>query len=124
MAFCPNCGNNLEENAKFCPSCGANLNNNTTPEPIIFDVPQNKPRSLNVGMLIWSIINCLMCCMPLGVVSLIFTILAKDAENDETEKKKLNVAKLCNIINNVAVGLIVIIYVIMVVIGVIATAKA
>ena len=124
MAFCPYCGNNLEENAKFCSSCGANLNNNTTPEAIVFEKAQNKPRTLNVGMLVWSIINCLMCCMPLGVVSLIFTILAKDATDDEEEKKKLKVAKSCNIVNNVVIGLIAIVYVIIVIIGVAATTTA
>ena len=118
MSFCPNCGNNLEENVKFCPSCGAKLNDNA--EPIVVENimnVENKARSLNVGMLVWSIINILMCCMPLGVVALIFTILAKDAATDEVEQKNIKIAKTCNLIGNIAVGVLVIIYITLMVIG-------
>ena len=30
MAFCPNCGSQLEENSTFCTNCGTKINNNTT----------------------------------------------------------------------------------------------
>lgn len=30
MAFCKNCGNQIEDNAATCPSCGASQN--TTPQ--------------------------------------------------------------------------------------------
>ena len=111
MAFCKNCGAELDEGAKFCASCGtaqAEEEKATTenaaeekveiPEYVAPDMPPKASGVLNVAQLVWSIINIIMCCMPLGVVALIFTITAKDAPSTEEEAKKLKTAKTCNLI--------------------------
>lgn len=104
MAFCPKCGSFMENDAKFCPSCGTNMQEaeNATPvaEPVILEV-KPKERSLNVGMLVWSIINVALCSMPLGVAALVTTITAKSADDDVTEQKRLRSARICNIIGTV-----------------------
>ena len=106
--FCKNCGNQVEENQKFCPFCGANLQEDAAQEaePIQTETLYAEPvapkeRKLNVGLLVWSIINTAMCCTPLGVVSLIMTILAKNASTDEDENGKLKTAKICNLIGSI-----------------------
>jgi len=106
MAFCPNCGNPVNDDACFCASCGTNLKSGneqpTNIEEVKPEVPQPKKREFNMTQLVWAIINIVLCCLPLGVVALITTIIAKDAPNDETEAKNLKTAKICNIIATVA----------------------
>ncbi|MBQ7384457.1 MAG: CD225/dispanin family protein [Clostridia bacterium] len=115
MAFCPNCGKSVDNGVNFCPSCGAAIptNNefNGTPlnEEFIYDAPQPKQRELNVAQLVWSIINVVLCCMPLGIAAVVFTIMAKDAPDDETEAKRLKNALIFNIISTVAGVLVTII---------------
>ena len=117
MPFCRNCGQKLDENTKFCPECGANqevgkddakVEDFTVDTSAIFDnaEPAVAPASgkLNVGLLVWSILNIVFCCLPLAIVSLVFTTSAKDAPNAQEEEKKLKVARTCNIINTAVVG--------------------
>jgi len=137
MPFCPNCGTNLENNEKFCPNCGKNMQENTqsasqstnqtytqpnADNVSAYSAPYNAqatPRSLNTAQLVWSIVNILMCCLPLGIVALIFTIIAKDAPDDETEARKLKTAKACNIISTVGGAIIIVLYIVL---GVVAAA--
>jgi endonuclease IV len=72
--------------------------------------------SLNVGMLVWSIINTLICCMPLGVISLIFTILANSASSATEEKSKVKTALILNIIGSAAFVIFIILYIVFIVI--------
>lgn len=117
MPFCRNCGHELDENTKFCPECGTNqeiskdnakAENFTVDTSSIFDdaEPVIPPASgkLNVGLLVWSILNIVFCCLPLAIVSLVFTTTAKDAANAQEEAKKLKVARTCNIINTAVMG--------------------
>lgn len=127
MAFCSNCGTKLEENAKFCSSCGASTE--TSSEAVSAPVeqateilsaepaPAKASGTLNMGMLIWAIINLVSCCMPLGIAGLLFTIFAKDAPSAEEEAKKLKTAKTCNLIGTIG-GVVYIVF--CVVIGIIA----
>jgi len=85
-------------------------NTNTTA-----DKPSGK---INVGMLVWSIINLLFCCMPFGLASLISTITANSSQTAQEEAKKLKTAKICNIIGTIAGVFIIIIYIIAVSAGV------
>ncbi len=140
MAFCNNCGAQLEENAKFCPSCGtaqteqapAVLDTPVEPvtpmEPVtpvtpaaeipvqeVAPAPAKASGSLNVAQLVWSIINLILCCTPLGIASLIFTVIAKDAPTAEEEAKKLKTAKTCNLIGTIGGGVFIILYIVFVV---------
>ncbi len=112
MAFCPNCGKQAENNENFCAACGTALNheeNNSTSEPINFNTAPKQPKALNTTQLVWSIINLVLCCMPLGIAALICTILAKDATDVLNEEKYLKTAKTCNIIATI-VGVVVFVF--------------
>ena len=105
MAFCKNCGNELPDGAKFCTSCGAPAQENETVEatPVVnetvyTETPAPKERSLNVGMLVFSIINTALCCQLFGIIAIIMTILARTADTDEGENSKLKTAKTLNIL--------------------------
>ena len=123
MALCPNCGASVENGAIFCTSCGSSIHTNdgapetpATPvnEEVVYNTPQTAPkaRELNVAQLVWAIINIVLCCMPLGVAGLVFTIMAKDSPDDATEAKRLKNAKIFNIIATVGGALIVVFYII------------
>ncbi len=60
-----------------------------------------KSDKLDVEMLVWSIINTVLLFPPLGIVSIIFTVLAKAANTAIEEKRNLYVAKILNIIATV-----------------------
>lgn len=128
MAFCKNCGAELKEEDKFCPSCGSEQAAENTTEPVfenvppIADIPAKASGQLNVGFLIWSILNILFCCMPLAIVSLIMTVTAPNAATAEDEKKKLKTAKICNLIATIGSAVFFIGYIFLVVIGVLAQA--
>ena len=61
MAFCKNCGNQIEDNAATCPSCGAFQN--TTPQ-----VTDN-------GGFLWGLLGC---CIP--IVGLVLFLVWKDTK--------------------------------------------
>ena len=121
MAFCKNCGAELSADQKFCANCGSAVESAPAPEaieepavveePVAVEAPvavaepvaaeEPVKAGLNVGMLVWSIINLLFCCQALGIASLILTIMAKSATSPEDEAKKIKSAKICNIIGTV-----------------------
>ncbi len=45
--FCPNCGNQVADNARFCPSCGSAINRDAAPEPPSPVVPEGGGRSFS-----------------------------------------------------------------------------
>ena len=61
MAFCKNCGNQIEDNAATCPYCGASQN--TTPQ-----VTDN-------GGFLWGLLGC---CIP--IVGLVLFLVWKDTK--------------------------------------------
>ena len=61
MAFCKNCGNQIEDNAATCPHCGASQN--TTPQ-----VTDN-------GGFLWGLLGC---CIP--IVGLVLFLVWKDTK--------------------------------------------
>ena len=88
-------------------------------ESLGFDSTPKASGNLNVGSLVWSIINLVLCCMPLGIASLIMTVLAKDAPSAEDEEKKLKIARICNLIGTLSVAIVSIFYIVFVVVGVV-----
>ena len=118
MAYCNNCGNQLDENAKFCGVCGTKTEqfaNSAAPVFTAEPAPARASGVLNVKALVWSIINLLACCMPLGVASLILTILAKDAPTVEEEAKKLKTAKTLNLVGTIGAVVFYFAYVVLIV---------
>ncbi len=115
MAYCKNCGVALDENAKFCATCGASQEETVaaeiTTEEIVAPAPKKASGNLNIAQLVWSIINLIACCGPLGIAGLILTIIAKDAPSAEDEAKKLKVAKTCNLIGTIGGIIIGILYI-------------
>ena len=110
MANCKKCGVEIEEGAELCEVCKAAAEEAPAEKEIVQNdyVPEAPKGSgvLNVGMLVWSIINIVLCCAPLGIVSLVMTCIAKNAATPEDEAGKLKTAKICNICGTVF-GLIV-----------------
>ena len=130
MPFCRNCGYELKDTDKHCPACGSEQENvqdatadsfAETVTPIDIPVVKKASGVLNVGYLIWSILNILFCCMPLAVASLIMTVLAKDAPSAADEEKKLKTAKICNLIATIGGAVFYIFYVVLVALGTLAT---
>jgi uncharacterized membrane protein YvbJ len=96
MAFCKNCGSNMDDSANVCSTCG-------TPVYIQGYQADVEPRkgTLNTGFLIWSIVNIVLCCMPLGIAGLVFTITAQNKPTFEEEQKALKNAKIFNLIGTI-----------------------
>ena len=119
MAFCRNCGTELQDGQKFCGNCGTPVDNfenkentNTEYQGSYEEAPKYEPISeeifapapagkLSVGMLIWAILNTVFsactCCLPIGVLPLVFAILTNNAD-PEISRKRRKVALICNII--------------------------
>ena len=132
MAFCKHCGSKLNEGDRFCPNCGAvvesesngsfggnngnvNSGQNTSygADPLNYSTSDGPSRNINTGMLVWSIINIIFCCMPFGIWSLVMTIMAKDAPSAEEEQKKLKLARTVNIVSAIIGALVYIVNIIM-----------
>ena len=93
--FCKYCGAEIEEGLVFCKQCGKVAADLVAPE----QAAENKS-TLNVGMLVWAIINMVICCQPAGIVALIFTLLAKYEEKVKSDKY-IGIAKIFNIVGTV-----------------------
>lgn len=59
--------------------------------------------------MVWSIVNLICCCMPLGIAGLVFTLTAKSEMNVEGREKKLRTAAILNIVGTV-VGLLICVF--------------
>ena len=123
MPFCPNCGTPVENLNDPCPACNRTAapevaKATETPaqeapavetpavetpaaapvvEPVVVPEPP-KARQLNSAQLGWGIFNTVCCCMPCGIAAIILAVMAKDSPDDETEQKRLNIAKILNIV--------------------------
>ena len=91
MAFCKNCGNQIEDNAATCPICGASQN--TTPQ-----VTDN-------GGFLWGLLGC---CIP--IVGLVLFLVWKDT--------KPKTSKAAGIGALVGVILMILYYILIAVVGV------
>ena len=118
MNTCPKCGSVLPNGAQFCPECSCDLSKYPS-DPLTqssytptYQSPANTTYSANgtqknsTGLMVWSIINLVCCCLPLGIVGLVFTLTAKNEPTPEAQEKKLKNAMTCNIIGTI-VGIVV-----------------
>lgn len=94
MAFCKNCGKEIDDKAVICPNCGVQQQEITPPTPEVVD---------NGGFL-WGLLGC---CIP--IVGLVLFLVWKD--------NKPNTAKAAGIGALVAVGIVVVYYLIVLILG-------
>ena len=74
MAFCSKCGQPIAEGVSFCSSCGAPIGNSA-------NVNSNFNQSFNQinntvppdNYLAWAIITTVLCCLPFGIVAIVYS---------------------------------------------------
>ena len=105
MAFCKNCGAAIEDGTELCSACAEATANEQVEVDVVeeVDAPSNK---LNVGYLVWSILNIVLggsALVPLGlgVAALVFTILGYNAKTAQTERQHLKLSKTFNLISTI-----------------------
>ncbi len=107
--FCSNCGAAIDDNAYVCVNCGVAVNRGGVAPTYQqgYVGPQGQPalepgsRKLNVGMLVWSIINTLLFGGILGIIGIILTAVASGEVFRQDELKRLKAAKIVNIVSTV-----------------------
>ncbi len=72
---CSKCGKELAQDASFCPACGNQINPGAAPAPT--PVP-TAPVTINTW-LIPAILATVFCCLPFGIVSIVFASRANSA---------------------------------------------
>lgn len=76
---------------------------------------------ISVGMLVWSILNTVLCSRLLGIIALVFTILAEGAVSADDEQKKLRTARILNVIATVIGIALVGLFIILVALGIVTS---
>ena len=129
MAFCTKCGAQIKEGANVCEFCNTpvegqqNNQQNTQQQEYqqqqgYQQAPFNSPAQVNnTGMIVWSIINLILCCLPLGIVGLIFSINAKNQPTYEQAQEHLKKAKTWNLVGTIVGAVVEIIAVIIYVVA-------
>lgn len=98
MAFCKNCGTQIDDNAVACPNCGAAQND--TPQNNV--VQNNAPQVVDNGGFGWGLLGC---CIP--IVGLILFLVWKDTKPKTA--KAAGIGALVSVIISVVYYIIVII---------------
>jgi len=103
--FCAHCGAEILKEAGICMKCGCTCEDIRKKE---------KPKIENqTTVLVLSVINTVLCCLPLGIVALIMLFLAMNADTQEEADKKVKTATVCNYIG-IGLGIVIcILYVIL-----------
>ena len=102
MAFCKNCGKEIEENVAYCANCGAAQAPEVTVEPTVEPTPvqvapQQGPDNGGFG---WGLLGC---CVP--IVGLILFLVWKD-----TKPKTAKAAGIGALVSVIATVVIYIVY--------------
>lgn len=71
MAFCGNCGNQLEDGAKFCPKCGQATDGSTNQQPQYKTQEQEVPPIKPDSNMLLAILSTIFCCLPTGIYAII-----------------------------------------------------
>ncbi len=140
MKKCKFCGSQLQEGTKFCSTCGAKTDVTPTVNGVVrntssgssqqtateADKPSKCP--LHGGMLAWSIANIAAglgscCCfapfisLVLGIISLIYTLLATDCHAGQVAKNRIRIARILNIIATCITVISIIAYIAFIIFG-------
>ncbi len=111
MIKCKFCGAELPSETRFCSFCGGKTKSTAKPAPGPINISKQK-NPINPWVLAWSIINIglgtfgLATIIPfsasiLGVIAVVYLILAQDCQEKKLEKSKIRVAIILNIIASV-----------------------
>lgn len=116
MAYCPNCGAQVADNAAFCGSCGTPFgsvgqNQQAYGQQAYGQQPYYPPVQpyATGGLIAWSIITLLLCTIP-GIVALVKTTSINSALTPEDQAQRIKSAKTWCIVGTVLGVLAVILY--------------
>lgn len=76
--YCKNCGTEIDDNARFCVHCGCDQ---TAPAPPQSRQPAGFPGQRPSSYLVLSIITTVLCCVPFGVVGIVYATKVDPAWN-------------------------------------------
>jgi hypothetical protein len=100
---CPKCDSTLPDGSRFCAICGANVDRELPRHPVIRSDGGEPPGTTT--QLVLSILVLLFCCQLLGVISLIFSILAMSKSGEGNfEEAELWVGR-ARTINIIGIGI-------------------
>jgi len=118
---CPNCGTSNLENATICVNCGRPMAGGgsytpppppppqqasyTPPPPSRFDTPGQAPPQSIPNYLWQSIVVTLCCCLPLGIVAIIFAAQVNDKLRQGDIAGAMQASKQAKMFCLIAVGL-------------------
>ena len=73
MVVCSRCGTQSPDGTNFCPKCGQNLAAPSGPPPYQ-PYGQSLPSQQVPNFLVWAILVTLFCCLPFGIISIIYAV--------------------------------------------------
>ena len=115
MAYCKNCGVEIADGMELCSACAGAV---ATTESAAVAPGSHKMR---VGRLIWSIIITYFFAtasvvpiiswvgLAMGILGIVFTVRAKNAETAEIERQRLSAVKKFNIVGTILAAVMVVI---------------
>ncbi len=90
--FCPTCGQQIPEGSPSCQHCGARFA--ATPPIGVPPAPgYGGPMPPVPDYMVWSILELLFCCLPFGIVGLIYSIQANSAKTSGRYQEALDNAE-------------------------------
>lgn len=84
MKYCPSCGKQADDSVAYCPSCGAAMEQRLS-NPTSNRKPDN--------YLVWAILSTILCCLPLGVVSIIYSCKVNSLWEGRQEQEAYEAAR-------------------------------
>jgi hypothetical protein len=79
---CRHCGKSLDADATFCPRCGKNVsaagNTNVSASPYIYNQSAASMPEVD-NYLVWAILATIFCCLPFGVVAIVYAAQVNSA---------------------------------------------
>ncbi len=87
----------------------------TPPQPAYTQTPPQGSVNVNTTpFLVWSIINLVLCCFPIGIVGLVFTLNAGKATDQAAADEALKKAKTFNLIGTITGAVIFLVYILII----------